>query len=61
MEIGLWVIVEIGFEIGFLGFSWCFIVVGCCGDAGWGWIYVSVVFCCGGAVPVLWWCCGCLQ
>ena len=64
MEIGLWVTVEIGFKIGFLGFSWCFVAMGCCGGARWGWVCVLVVFCCGGAVVVLgllWWCCGCLQ
>ena len=46
VQIGLWVTVEIGFTIGFLGFSWCFVAVGCCGGAGWGWV------CCGGAVVV---------
>ena len=57
VEIGLWVTVEIGFEIGFLGFNWCFVAVGCCGSAGWGWVCVSMVFCYGGAgfvVVVLW-------
>ena len=53
MVIGLWVTVEIGFEIGFLGFNWCLVAVGCCGGAGWGWVCVLVVFCCSGVVAAL--------